>query len=92
MPRRCGRKHLARPGFDLTNVAGGHPCRGSADTYSPTQPELATTLRDNRLDAPDAAQPNLIVTADVGCQTQRNGAGRTLVRHWIELVDNRLVN
>lgn len=38
------------------------------------------------------AQPDLIVTANVGCQTHLNGAGRTPVRHWIELVDNRLVN
>ncbi|GAU05907.1 glycolate oxidase iron-sulfur subunit [Burkholderia stabilis] len=83
---------LTRLGFDLTNVADGHLCCGSAGTYSLTQPELATTLRDNRLDALEAARPDLIVTAYVGCQTHLNGAGRTPVRHWIELVDNRLVN
>ncbi|NTX42640.1 glycolate oxidase subunit GlcF [Burkholderia cepacia] len=83
---------LTRLGFDLTNVADGHLCCGSAGTYSLTQPELATTLRDNKLDALEAARPDLIVTANVGCQTHLNGAGRTPVRHWIELVDNRLVN
>ena len=83
---------LRRLGFDLTNVADGHLCCGSAGTYSLTQPELATRLRDNRLDALEAARPDLIVTANIGCQTHLNGAGRTSVRHWIELVDNRLVN
>ena len=78
---------LARLGFDLTNVADAHLCCGSAGTYSLTQPELATTLRDNKLDALEAARPDLIVTANVGCQTHLNGAGRTPVRHWIELVD-----
>ncbi|QQJ99339.1 glycolate oxidase subunit GlcF [Burkholderia ambifaria] len=83
---------LRRLGFDLTNVADGHLCCGSAGTYSLTQPELATRLRDNKLDALEAARPDLIVTANIGCQTHLNGAGRTSVRHWIELVDNRLVN
>ncbi|HDR9699438.1 TPA: glycolate oxidase subunit GlcF, partial [Burkholderia aenigmatica] len=83
---------LTQLGFDLTNVADGHLCCGSAGTYSLTQPELATQLRDNRLDALEAARPDLIVTANVGCQTHLNGAGRTPVRHWIELVDNHLVN
>ncbi|MBN3828023.1 glycolate oxidase subunit GlcF, partial [Burkholderia sp. Ac-20384] len=83
---------LTQLGFDLTNVADGHLCCGSAGTYSLTQPELATQLRDNRLDALEAARPDLIVTANVGCQTHLNGAGRTAVRHWIELVDNHLVN
>ncbi|WP_175038495.1 glycolate oxidase subunit GlcF, partial [Burkholderia stagnalis] len=78
---------LARLGFDLTNVADAHLCCGSAGTYSLTQPELAATLRDNKLDALEAARPDLIVTANVGCQTHLNGAGRTPVRHWIELVD-----
>lgn len=65
---------------------------GSAGPHSLTQPELATTLRDNKLDALEAAQPDLIVIANVGCQTRLNGAGRTPARHWIELADNRLVD
>lgn len=83
---------LTPPGFDLTNIADGHPCRGSAGTSSLTQPELAARLHDDKLDTLEAARPDLIVTARFGCQTHRNGAGRTCVRHWIELADNRLVN
>jgi glycolate oxidase iron-sulfur subunit len=81
---------LTRLGFDLTSVANGHLCCGSAGTYSLTQPEIAQQLRDNKLDALEAGQPDAIVTANVGCQSHLNSAGRTPVSHWIELVDSLL--
>ncbi len=81
---------LQRLGFDLTAVPDGHLCCGSAGTYSITQPELAQRLRENRLDALESGKPALIVTANVGCQMHLNGAGRTPVRHWIELVEASL--
>jgi glycolate oxidase iron-sulfur subunit len=83
---------LTRLGFDLTEVADGHLCCGSAGTYSITQPQLARTLRDNKLDALEAGRPDTIVTANIGCQTHLSGAGRTPVRHWIELVDAALLS
>lgn len=83
---------LVRLGFDLTPVADAHLCCGSAGTYSLTQPGIATQLRNNKLDALEASRPDLIVTANVGCQTHLNSAGRTPVRHWIELVDTPLAN
>jgi len=81
---------LARLGFGLTSVANGHLCCGSAGTYSLTQPEIAKQLRDNKLDALEADQPDAIVTANVGCQSHLNSAGRSPVKHWIELVDSLL--
>ncbi|WP_010110978.1 glycolate oxidase subunit GlcF, partial [Burkholderia oklahomensis] len=81
---------LLRLGFDLTNVADAHLCCGSAGTYSLTQPEIATRLRENKLAALEAGRPDEIVTANVGCESHLNGAGRTRVRHWIELVDSLL--
>ncbi|WP_311948185.1 glycolate oxidase subunit GlcF [Halomonas piscis] len=78
-------------GFELTPVQDGHLCCGSAGTYSITQPELATQLRDNKLDALEAGHPDVIVTANIGCQTHLAGANRTPVRHWIEVVDETLV-
>ncbi|HEY3598270.1 MAG TPA: glycolate oxidase subunit GlcF, partial [Paraburkholderia sp.] len=74
---------LQRLGFDLTAVPDAHLCCGSAGTYSITQPELAERLRNNRLDALESGQPELIVTANIGCQTHLDSAGRTPVRHWI---------
>ncbi len=81
---------LTRLGFALTPVADAHLCCGSAGTYSITQPELATQLRDNKLDNLEAGGPEVIVTANIGCQTHLAGAGRTPVRHWIEIVDEAL--
>jgi len=81
---------LARLGFHLTSVPDGHLCCGSAGTYSLTQPELSKQLRDNRLNALESGKPDVIVTANIGCQTHLDGAGRTPVRHWIELVEDAM--
>ena len=81
---------LVRLGFNLTAVPDSHLCCGSAGTYSLTQPALARQLRDNKLSALESGQPDVIVTANIGCQTHLDGAGRTPVRHWIELVDGAL--
>lgn len=81
---------LKRLGFNLSNVPDGHLCCGSAGTYSLTQPQLARQLRDNKLDALESGRPDVIVSANIGCQTHLDGAGRTPVRHWIELVDEAL--
>ncbi|MCG7599251.1 glycolate oxidase subunit GlcF [Halomonas sp. McH1-25] len=81
---------LSRLGFELTPVRDAHLCCGSAGTYSVTQPELSKQLRDNKLEALEAGNPELIVTANIGCQTHLDGASRTPVRHWIEIVDGSL--
>ncbi|MEJ8867076.1 glycolate oxidase subunit GlcF [Pseudomonas jessenii] len=81
---------LTRLGFNLTSVPDGHLCCGSAGTYSLTQPELSRQLRDNKLDALESGHPEVIVTANIGCQSHLDGAGRTPVRHWIELVEANL--
>ena len=81
---------LASLGFDLARVRDAHLCCGSAGTYSITQPELATTLRNNKLDALEADKPDVVATANIGCQTHLNSTARTPVRHWIELVEEAL--
>lgn len=81
---------LAKLGFSLTPVQDAHLCCGSAGTYSITQPELSRQLRDNKLDNLEAGHPDMIVTANIGCQTHLAGASRTPVRHWIEIVDEAL--
>ncbi|SAK76981.1 glycolate oxidase subunit GlcF [Caballeronia ptereochthonis] len=81
---------LTRLGYDLAPVPDAHLCCGSAGTYSITQPALSTQLRDRKMDALESGAPELIVTANIGCQTHLAGAGRTGVRHWIELVEEAL--
>jgi glycolate oxidase iron-sulfur subunit len=81
---------LAAAGYELSPVADAHLCCGSAGTYSLLQPSLAKQLRDNKLAALGAGAPAVIVTANVGCQTHLQSGSATPVRHWIELIDERL--
>ncbi|MCD4864265.1 glycolate oxidase subunit GlcF [Pseudomonas sp. PLB05] len=81
---------LQRLGFPLAPVPDGHLCCGSAGTYSLTQPDLSRRLRDAKLDALESGHPELIATANIGCQSHLDGAGRTPVRHWIEILDAAL--
>ncbi|MBD8684558.1 glycolate oxidase subunit GlcF [Pseudomonas sp. CFBP 13719] len=83
---------LRRLGFHLTDVPDGHLCCGSAGTYSVTQPVLSRQLRDNRLNALESGAPQVIATANIGCQNHLDGAARTPVRHWIELVEQAMAD
>jgi len=65
-------------------------CAADRRTYSITQPEPAQRLRHDRLDALESGKPESIVTANIGCQTHLDIAGRTPVRHRIELVEASL--
>ncbi len=81
---------LTRLGFTLTSVPDAHLCCGSAGSYSITQPEIATQLRDNKMNALESGSPEVIVTANIGCQTHLDSANRTPVRHWIEIVEEAM--
>ncbi|MFJ3466035.1 glycolate oxidase subunit GlcF [Pseudomonas sp. NPDC090201] len=81
---------LTRLGFNLTAVPDAHLCCGSAGTYSITQPELSRQLRDNKMNALESGRPEVIATANIGCQTHLASAGRTPVKHWIELIEDAL--
>ncbi|NIV74813.1 MAG: glycolate oxidase subunit GlcF, partial [Gammaproteobacteria bacterium] len=54
-------------GHRLVPVRDSHLCCGSAGTYSILQPALSRRLRDNKLAALTAKQPELIATANIGC-------------------------
>ena len=83
-------KVLLRLGFTLTDVPDSHLCCGSAGTYALTHPDLARQLRDNKMNALESGKPEMIVTANIGCQTHLASAGRTSVCHWIEIVEQAL--
>jgi glycolate oxidase iron-sulfur subunit len=77
-------------GAELTAVADAHACCGSAGTYSLLQPELASRLGTAKAKALEAGGPELIVTANFGCQRQIGMATALPVQHWIEWVEARL--
>ncbi len=77
---------LTRAGFELVAVPDAHLCCGSAGTYSLLQSRLAGRLRDNKLANLMAGAPDVIVTANVGCQTHLASSARVPVLHWAELL------
>jgi glycolate oxidase iron-sulfur subunit len=81
---------LQAAGYELTPVADGHLCCGSAGTYSVLQPELAGQLRANKLTALNAGGPALAATANIGCLTHLQAGSALPVRHWIELIDEAM--
>lgn len=78
---------LSRLGFVPTPVPEAHLCCGSAGTYSLTQPALSRQLRDRKVAALESGRPDIIATANVGCQLHLEAATRTPVVHWLELLD-----
>ncbi len=81
---------LAAAGYRLAPVADSHLCCGSAGTYSVLQPEISKRLQANKVAALTAGAPVAIASANVGCIGHLQGATGIPVRHWIELIDERL--
>jgi len=78
---------LTRVGFKLTSVSNSHLCCGSAGTYSILEPALSSALRDNKLAALEAGQPDMIATANIGCLMHMAAHADVPVKHWIELLE-----
>ncbi len=78
---------LRNAGFELTPVPDSHLCCGSAGTYSILQKELSQQLLSNKLEALQHATPDVIATANIGCQLHLATGASIPVRHWIELLD-----
>jgi len=83
---------LADAGFELTPVAEKHLCCGSAGTYSILQPAIADALKSRKNGHLLAGAPDLIVTANIGCLTHLQSGSQLPVRHWVELLDDVLMD
>ncbi|MCX7663232.1 MAG: glycolate oxidase subunit GlcF [Tepidimonas fonticaldi] len=84
-------RHLGELGFEVTLARQeSHLCCGSAGTYSVLQPTLSRQLRDRKLGHLEAAAPQTIVSANIGCITHLQSGTATPVRHWVEVVDEAL--
>ena len=84
-------QHLGALGFNVkTASCEAHLCCGSAGTYSVLNPDLAYQLRDRKLGHLDQLQPEVIVSANVGCISHLQSGTATPVKHWVELLDQAL--
>ncbi|HEY2010290.1 MAG TPA: glycolate oxidase subunit GlcF [Rhizomicrobium sp.] len=84
-----GEALLEAAGFIVTPFAESHLCCGSAGTYSILQPELSGELRARKLGNIAAAEPDVLVSGNIGC-LQHLAAGEGLeqpILHIAELLD-----
>ena len=81
---------LTAAGFELTPVPDSHLCCGSAGTYSILQPALSQQLLRNKANALESGSPDVIATANIGCLTHIRSGTALHVKHWINLLDEKL--
>ncbi len=78
---------LSRAGFEVRDVPEGHLCCGSAGSYNLLQPEIATRLRDRKVENIESTAPDLVATGNIGCMVQIGQGTRIPVVHTVELLD-----
>jgi glycolate oxidase iron-sulfur subunit len=78
---------LEQAGFNILNIPEGHLCCGSAGTYNLLEPELSGQLRERKLANIAKVEPDVIVTANIGCMMQLQGGTTAPFVHTIEMLD-----
>jgi glycolate oxidase iron-sulfur subunit len=78
---------LTQAGFSVVDVPEGHICCGSAGTYNILQPEIATQLRDRKVQNIKTTRPDVVAAGNIGCITQLAGGMSIPVVHTAELLD-----
>lgn len=79
---------LQAAGITLTLVPDSHLCCGSAGTYSILQKDLSQQLLKRKVEALESGNPEMVLSANIGCITHLQSGTSLKVRHWIELVDD----
>lgn len=79
-------KILIKAGYDLVLVPDAHMCCGSAGAYSILEPKISEELKRRKIAALTGASPDVIATANVGCQMHLRPATSVPVRHWLQLL------
>ncbi len=77
---------LSGCGYSLQPFKDKHLCCGSAGTYSITQKKLSQQLLTNKLNNINEIKPDIIVTANIGCQLHMQSGTKIPVKHWLELL------
>lgn len=84
-------KNLIEPlledcGYTVQYFADKHLCCGSAGTYSITQKAISQKLLSDKLSKINTCKPDIIATANIGCQLHLQSGTETPVKHWLELL------
>jgi len=78
---------LKAAGYDVRAIPDGHLCCGSAGTYNIMQPEMATGLRDRKVENIARTGAQIIAAGNIGCMVQISAASPTPIVHTVELLD-----
>ena len=78
---------LADLGFELCQVPDNYACCGSAGVYSLLQKGIAGQLQTAKIRNLLSGGPEVITTANIGCQMHLQQATEVPVKHWIEVVE-----
>ena len=81
------RKLLTNAGYDIVDIPDGHLCCGSAGTYNILQPEMSQTLAKKKVSNIRKLNPDLVVTANVGCSVQLGSRMDIGVGHTVQFLD-----
>ena len=80
-------KHiLSKTGYELVPTVDEHLCCGSAGTYSIFQNELSERLLHAKVKCLVEHEPDVIATANVGCQLHIASGSKIPVVHWVSLL------
>ena len=90
--REQPRALLRSTGCELVETAGADMCCGAAGIYSMVQPEMSAALRERKAEQFREHGPEIVVTANPGCQMQYEAAVREAgiearVMHVMEVLD-----
>ena len=77
---------LHKLGFNLVAINNPHLCCGSAGTYSITQPKISQQLLKNKLKDLQIEKPDVIATANIGCEMHLATKAKIPVIHWLQLL------
>lgn len=81
---------LLQLGFSLCKVPDSYLCCGSAGVYSLLQRDISQRLQQDKIKNLLTENPDVIITANIGCQMHLQQVTELPVKHWIELVDATL--
>ncbi len=74
-------------GYTLTTVDDAHLCCGAAGTYAVLERDRSVALRARKIEALERGAPDVIVSANVGCQAHLAEGASVPVKHWVELLE-----
>jgi len=81
---------LERAGITIVKSRESHLCCGSAGTYSIMQPDISRRLQLRKLEVLQENSPQVIVTANIGCQLHLQAEASVPVMHWVELLQQQI--